>query len=64
MHDELHTSFALIALWETRDEYEEYPLQIFRDHIHQEKRLRKYHLFLEQLEQKKKDKAAGKKTKK
>ena len=64
MDDELHTSLAPIALWETRDEYEEYPLEFFRDHIHQEKRLQKYHNFLVELEQKKKDKAAGKKTKK
>ena len=60
MDDEAHNEHYPRDLRNTREECAVCPLEIFRDHICQEQRLRKHHNFLEQEAQKQKDKEEGK----
>jgi len=46
MADNLHEVMLPLELWCLREEYDYYPLKVFRDHIYQETRTKKYYNYL------------------
>ena len=64
MENEKHIDTKPEHLWESRGEYQEFYLSTFRDHLHQEKKTKKYLATLKLRDAEKRQKAIEKASRK